>query len=184
MAENAANTPEVDEMGIPEFRFKDYKIEDYVVLLLFWALAIVVFSQFFSRYVLNAAIVWTEEMARYLLISVGFLGSVMATRKRAHIFVEFGYRFFPRKIGFVFSTLVDVIKIVFFGYCAYLSIKIFPIMMRQRMVTVSWPMAVLYTPVLVGFVLMTYRSIQVAWDHWKMKFIPIVNDPSNPLPMV
>jgi TRAP-type C4-dicarboxylate transport system permease small subunit len=108
----------------------------------------------------------------------------MATRKRAHIFVEFGYRFFPRKIGFVFSTLVDVIKIVFFGYCAYLSIKIFPIMMRQRMVTVSWPMAVLYTPVLVGFVLMTYRSIQVAWDHWKMKFIPIVNDPSNPLPMV
>ncbi len=183
MADSASGTPKKDDSSAPEFKFSDYKIEDYVVLLMFWALAAVVFAQFFSRYVLNSSIVWTEEMARYLLISVGFLGSVMATRKRAHIFVEIGYRFFPRKIGFIFSTLVDIIKIVFFGICAYLSIRIFPIMMRQRMVTVSWPMAVVYAPVLVGFVLMTFRSAQVAWDHWKSGYIPVVNDPNAPMPM-
>ncbi|MFA6505881.1 MAG: TRAP transporter small permease [Treponemataceae bacterium] len=183
MTDNSANLPANDGTQNPKFSYKDYKIEDYVLLLLFWVLAIVVFAQFFSRYVLNAAIVWTEEMARYLLISVGFLGSAVAARKHAHIFVEAGYRYFPRKIGFILSTLVDIIQIVFFGYWAFLTLKIFPIMMRQRMVTVEWPMAVVYTPVLVGFALMTFRSVQVAWNHWKSGYIPAVNDPSSPLPM-
>jgi TRAP-type C4-dicarboxylate transport system permease small subunit len=129
----------------------------------------------------EAAIVWTEEIARYLLIAVGFLGSAIAARKRSHIYMEFGYRFFPRKVGFVMSTLVDIIKIVFFGMGTYLSIKIMPIMARQKMVTVNVSMAVLYSTVLIGFALMTFRSIETAWIHWKQKFIPVVNDPSNPM---
>ncbi|MCX7786776.1 MAG: TRAP transporter small permease [Spirochaetes bacterium] len=159
-----------------EFRYSDLKWEDWVVLTLFWALAFVVFLQFFSRYVLNAAIVWTEEMARYLLIAVGFLGSAIAARKGAHIFMEFSYRFLPPKLGFIMSTMVDIIKIVFFGMCTYLSIKIMPIMARQRMVTVHFSMAVLYGSVLIGFILMTFRSIQTAWIHWKKKYIPVIND--------
>ncbi len=162
--------------GETEFRYSDLKWEDWLVLALFWVLAFVVFLQFFSRYVLNAAIVWTEEMARYLLIAVGFLGSAIAARKGAHIYMEFSYRFFPPKIGFLMSTLVDIIKIVFFGMCTYLSIKIMPIMARQRMVTVHYSMAVLYGSVLIGFVLMTFRSIQIAWIHWKKKYIPVIND--------
>jgi TRAP-type C4-dicarboxylate transport system permease small subunit len=179
----AENDTKIDQNQPPEarIRFSDYKWEDWVVLILFWALAIVVFLQFFSRYVLNAAIVWTEEIARYLLIAVGFLGSAIAARKRSHIYMEFGYRFFPRKVGFVMSTLVDIIKIVFFGMGTYLSIKIMPIMARQKMVTVNVSMAVLYSTVLIGFALMTFRSIETAWIHWKQKFIPVVNDPSNPM---
>ncbi|MCK5575594.1 MAG: hypothetical protein KAI28_07240, partial [Sphingomonadales bacterium] len=36
-----------------DVKFSDYGIEDYVVLVIFWVLSIVVFAQFFSRYVLN-----------------------------------------------------------------------------------------------------------------------------------
>lgn len=159
-----------------EFRYSDLKWEDWLVLVIFWVLAIVVFLQFFSRYALNAAIVWTEEIARYLLIAVGFLGSAIAARKRAHIYMEFAYRFFPKKVGFILSTLVDIIKILFFGMCTYLSIKILPIMSRQRMVTVPYSMGLIYGAVLIGFVLMTFRSVQIAWIHWKKKYIPVIND--------
>ena len=183
MTDNSAEEAKEKKIESPGFNFKDYKIEDYFVLLLFWALGIVVFAQFFSRYVLNSAIVWTEEIARYLLISVGFLGSGVAARKNGHIFVEAAYRFFPRRTGRVLAVLTDVIKIVFFGVCTYLSIKILPIMLRQRMTTVSWPMTVLYTPVLIGFIIMTLRSIQLAWNHWKDGYIPVLNDPSSPMPM-
>jgi hypothetical protein len=35
------------------FKFRDYSIEDYLVLIVFWVLAGVVFAQLLSRYVLN-----------------------------------------------------------------------------------------------------------------------------------
>lgn len=175
MSDTSTKQPETPTTE-SEFRFSEIKFEDWIVLILFWALAIVVFLQFFSRYALNAAIVWTEEMARFLLIAVGFLGSATAARKQGHIFVEFGYRFFPKKVAFLMSTLADIVKIIFFGMCTYLSIKIMPIMARQRMVTVPLSMGLLYGTVLAGFALMTLRSIQITWKHWKKKFIPLVND--------
>jgi len=52
-----------------EVKFSDYSIEDYVSFVIFWVLGVVVFAQFFSRYVLNDSIAWTEEIARYLLIA-------------------------------------------------------------------------------------------------------------------
>ncbi len=165
-----------------EFHFKDYAIEDYVVLLVFWALAAVVFAQFFSRYVLNSSIVWTEEVARYLLICTGFLGSVMAVRKRGHIYVEVFYRFLPPLVGRVMSTMVDIIKILFFAVGMYLSIRIIPIMKNQRMASLPLPMTYVYFPVMAGFIIMTIRSIQLAWKHWKSGYIPVINDPDAPLP--
>ncbi len=53
------------------------------MLVIFWVLAFVVFLQFFTRYVLNNSLGWTEEIARFLLIGVTFIGSVMAVRKNA-----------------------------------------------------------------------------------------------------
>ena len=170
------------EMNTYEFHFKDYAIEDYLVLIVFWALAGVVFAQFFSRYVLNASIVWTEEIARYLLIATGFMGSVMAVRKRNHIYVEVFYRYLPPVVGRIMSTMVDIIKIIFFGVGAYLSIRIMPLMARESMASLPLPMSYVYWPVLVGFVIMTLRSIQITWEHWNNGFIPVINDPDKPLP--
>ena len=63
---------------------------------IFWALAAFVFLQFFTRYVLNNSLAWTEEIARYLLIALTFIGAAMAVRKGTHIAVEFLYVYLPR----------------------------------------------------------------------------------------
>ena len=57
-----------------EVNLKEYGPEDWVTLVFFWVLAIVVFLQFFTRYALNDPLAWTEEIARYLLSCVAFLG--------------------------------------------------------------------------------------------------------------
>src|SRR5712692_1953054 len=77
-------------------RLSVYAWEDWITLAVFWILAVVVFYQVFTRYVLNDAAGWTEEIARYLLIAVTFLGGAMAVRRSTHIQVDFVYRFLPR----------------------------------------------------------------------------------------
>ncbi|SHF19744.1 TRAP-type C4-dicarboxylate transport system, small permease component [Modicisalibacter ilicicola DSM 19980] len=149
-----------------EFNWRDYAIEDYVTLVVFWLLAIDVFLQFFSRYVLGSSIAWTEEMARYLLVVVCFLGSAMAVRKGSHIAVEFFYRYMPGRVGLTMSTLVDIVRVIFFIAGSWITYKLAD-RTNAMMVSVDIPKSVIYYLVLVGFLLMLLRSIQAAIRHWR-----------------
>ncbi len=153
-----------------EVNLSDYSLEDYVSFIIFWVLGVVVFAQFFSRYVMNDSIAWTEEIARYLLIAVAFAGAPIAVRKNTHIHVEFFYRFINRPLARMFSTVVDVLRIVFFSYASLISFKIIKLMKAQYMTSINVSMSVIYWIVFAGFVLMTFRAIQVLVRHWRQGY--------------
>lgn len=74
------------EMALEEFDelsddLSDFKWYDIPVLGIFWLLIIVVALQFVSRYIFNDSIAWTEEIARYLLIIMCFVGGIMCKKK-------------------------------------------------------------------------------------------------------
>lgn len=144
-----------------------YGWEDWLTFVFFWLLALDVFYQFFTRYVLQDSAAWTEEIARYLLIVVCFVGSSMAVRRNTQIHVEFLYRWLSPRVGRVLSTVVDVIRIAFLGYATYLSAQLIPKMHNLKMTVVDFPMSYVYALVGLGFVLMTFRAVQVAGRHWK-----------------
>ncbi|MFP4431919.1 MAG: TRAP transporter small permease [Spirochaetota bacterium] len=156
----------------PEFNYRDYTVEDYIALGIFWCLGLIVFFQFFTRYVLGFSYAWTEEGARYLNILVAFLGSVMAVRRNTHIFVEFFYRYLPKKVGRILITIVDGIRIVFLAVGVKLGITIIPRTTNNYMSTVRIPLAAVYAIVTVGFLLMLFRAIQLAVRHWKEEYTP------------
>lgn len=163
--------PELDSIVIEveeedTFDFKEYAPEDYVTLILFWVLLVIVFLQFFSRYVLGDSIAWTEEMARYFLIMVGFVGSAMAVRKNSHIAVEFFYRYMPGRVGMTMSTIVDVARIVFLIGGSWISYQLAD-RTNAMMVSADLPKSLIYYVVMSGFLLMLLRSIQVAIRHWR-----------------
>ena len=56
--------------------------EDWIAFVMFWALAFIVFLQFFTRYILNDSLAWTEEIARYGLMWLVFIGGAVVTRKQ------------------------------------------------------------------------------------------------------
>src|SRR5438445_1637450 len=92
-----------------------YAFEAWIAFAFFWLLALNIFYQFFTRYVMNDSAAWTEEIARYLLICVVFIGMAAAVRTNTNIHVDFFYRLMPPAMGRVVSTLVDIIRIVFFA---------------------------------------------------------------------
>jgi TRAP-type C4-dicarboxylate transport system permease small subunit len=141
--------------------------EDWVALALFWILAVVVFIQFFTRYALNDSAGWTEEIARYLLICTVFIGASISVRKNNHVQVDVFYRFMPHWMGRALSTAIDAIKILFFGYAAWLTWVLTNKIGSSRMAIIDLPIGIVYSVVLVGFVMMTYRAIVVAIQDWR-----------------
>ena len=69
----------------------------------------------------------------------------------------------------VMSTLVDVARIAFLGYAAWLTFQLLQRIGRQQMAVVDLPIGLVYSVVLVGFALMTWRSIDVAIANWRRK---------------
>ncbi len=147
-----------------EIDLSDIKWDDTLVLLVFWVLAFVVFLQFFTRYVLNDSLGWTEEIARFLLIAVTFTGSIMAVRKNSHIAVEFLYRWVPRPLRRVAQSIIDLINVVFFGGLAYLSSEVAG-RTRQMMVSIDVSKSIVYWFVAACFLAMTLYALRNAWVH-------------------
>jgi TRAP-type C4-dicarboxylate transport system permease small subunit len=142
-----------------------YPLEAWIAFGFFWVLALNIFYQFFTRYVLNDSAAWTEEIARYLLICMVFIGMAWAVRTTRHIHVDFVYRLVPARVGRVLATLVDVVKVLFFGYMTVLTWQMMEKMGNYKMTIVDLPMNLVYGVCMVGFAFAAIRSVQVAIEN-------------------
>jgi TRAP-type C4-dicarboxylate transport system permease small subunit len=154
-----------EEEAVPKVDLGVYAFEDWVALVIFWVMALAVFLQFFTRYVLNDSYAWTEEIATYCLIGVVFIGSSMCVRLSRHIQVDLIYRYLPHVVARALATAIDLIRIAFFGYAIKLVWVYIQIIGDESMTTINLPKDYVYYAVLAGFVLMFVRSVQVAIQH-------------------
>ncbi|NYT73744.1 TRAP transporter small permease [Halomonas sp. QX-2] len=80
-----------------------------ILLLMFGLMVIVIIWQVFSRFVLDSAPVWSEELTRYMLVWVTLLGSAYVMHdKNGHIAVTFFADMLPPK----FQTFLSVIRCI------------------------------------------------------------------------
>ncbi|MBL0402800.1 TRAP transporter small permease [Microvirga aerilata] len=164
-AEELAKT--FDESEHAPIDLSGYAFEDWLSLALFWAMALAVFVQFFTRYVLNDSLAWTEEIATNLNVALVFVGSAMCVRMSRHIQVDFLYRYLPPGIARVLATVIDVVRIAFFAYGALLMWQFMSIVADEQMTTIALPKNLSYGLVFIGFVLMFFRAVQVAVANWR-----------------
>ena len=142
--------------------------EGWIALALFWALGLTVFYQFVTRYVMNDSAAWTEEIARYMLVAVVFVGAAIGVAKNNQIQVDFFYRHMPAAMGRWLSRAVDVLRTAFFAAAVVMTWQMMGKIGNQtRMTIVDAPMNVVYGVCLFGFAAMTFRSVQVARIHWR-----------------
>lgn len=147
-----------------------YHLEDWIAFGFFWVLAATVFYQFFTRYALNDSASWTEEIARYLLICLVFIGAAIGVRKNTHIQVDIFYRFMAPALARTLSTLVDVVRVLFFSYAIYLTYSLMQKIGKQPMAIVDWPIGLIYAMVMLGFALMCFRAVQALIRHWRQGY--------------
>lgn len=145
-----------------ETSISDIRWIDAPGIFVFWVLAIVVFLQFFTRYVLNDSLAWTEEVARYLLILVTFLGSISAVRRGSHIMIEFFIRAAPPAAAKALAVLAELITFGFYGTITWIGIELTQ-KTRQKMISLPIPKAWIYTVCVIALGLMTVYSAMWLW---------------------
>ncbi|WP_417248270.1 TRAP transporter small permease [Celeribacter sp.] len=136
----------------------DIKLIDFPGLIALWGLAAIVFLQFFTRYVLNDSLAWTEEIARYVLIIVAFLGAITVSRKGTHIFLEFFYRFLPPRACKWLAVAMEVLTLFFWGYLSWLAVQL-ALKTKTKMASAEIPKSLLYWAVAVGLAFMAIFSL-------------------------
>ena len=142
--------------------------EGWLALGMFWVLGLTVLYQFITRYVFNDSAAWTEEIARYELIAVVFVGAAIGVAKNNHIQVDFFYRHMPAWLGRAMAMVVDLLRSAFYAAAVGMTIQMMEKIGNQtRMTIVDLPMNLVYGMCLLGFAAMLFRSLQIALIHYR-----------------
>jgi TRAP-type C4-dicarboxylate transport system permease small subunit len=171
---------ELEEAGyaddLRKFRLRDYGPEDWVGLVLLWTTAGLVFTQFFSRYALNDSVAWTEEVARYLLMVLTFIGSAGAVRRGTHIRVEVLEQSLPMPARKVLWAILDAGRLAFWVFCTVVGYDLADRMGVMPMDSFQSTLGWVYWPIFVGFLAMSIREALWIWRRWRHGDAPNTQD--------
>ena len=128
------------------------------------ALVTVTFSQVVFRYLLQAPLSWSEELARFLLMWMASLSAAYAFKTRSHFALRFVVDRFNPPMRRAIGTFVTLLVVGFLAVFAWQSLK-FTIEVRNMSAPATqMSLAVPYSSALVGSVLMLYYVIVNWWQ--------------------
>lgn len=143
------------------------KLTRFVVILLLMLMVIAVSLQVLFRFFLDQPLAWTEELARYLLIWITFLGSAYAMSIRAHIGTEYILKYLSPFMGKVLLVIAAILSILFFGVMVQQGYLLSARSMTQFSPTLLLPMGYVYSVIPLSGVLLIMNVLAVTWKDVK-----------------
>lgn len=133
------------------------------MLVLFPLMVIVVFVATCVRYLTVMSLPWAEEVARYSMVWIAYIGASLGIKRNAHLGVEAVLLLLPQGTRKHFDYLRYLIIILFNVLIAYYTFQIIQSQISTEQVSPSLriPMWFAYGAVPVGAVLMAWRCIQM-----------------------
>lgn len=136
--------------------------EEALIAILLPLMVVTIFVGTFGRYTGLFLLPWAEELARYLMIWVVFLGIGAGAKKNTHFVVEVLQLLLPKKFH-KFLRIFTTVFVVFFMcvliYCSYQLINRV-MAMGQISPSLGIPIWSVYIAIPIGCALMAIRTIQ------------------------
>lgn len=134
-----------------------------VICGLLIAMTLVVFSQVIARYVLQAPLSWSEELARFLLMWLAMLSAAYAFKTKSHFALIFLVGKLPAKAQRAMALLVHVIVAFFFAVLLYFSIIFVSGVDGHIAPAMQIPMQIPYASIVVACALILIESLHCIW---------------------
>jgi C4-dicarboxylate transporter DctQ subunit len=136
--------------------------EEVLIGLLILAASVILFANVVARYVFNAGFPWAEELVRYQIVWMVFLGASVAARQGIHIGVDILIKFSPPGIARLIDLLVHAIAVVFCGFVVFYGVELIAQTRAFGQVSpaLQMPMWLVQLAIPVGAALMGVRFAQ------------------------
>ncbi len=124
--------------------------------------AIILFVNVMLRYFFKASTSWAEELIKYMMVWIAFIGASICVRREAHVRIDILFSYLPPKVGKVLNMGVYLISLCFcmamvwYGY----KMTVFSMEFQQLSPALQIPMWIPYLSIPIGFALMTLRFSQ------------------------
>jgi TRAP-type C4-dicarboxylate transport system permease small subunit len=137
----------------------------WVLIALMAGMAVLVFANVVSRYVLNYSIVWVEEITRYMMVWVGFLGSGLVLRYGAHIAVDTFQDMLPPAAARALRAFIVLLLAATFAAMTWLGIRYAGFAWDQETPVLNWRTGIVYLAIPIGSALMLVHLLLIARNY-------------------
>ncbi len=134
----------------------------WAVVALMAAMAVLVFTNVVSRYVLNYSLIWVEELTRYLMVWVGFLGAGLVLRLGAHIAVEAFQDLLPPRAARTLRVGIVVLLGITFAAMTWLGMRYAAFAWDQETPVMNWNTGAIYLAIPIGSTLLLIHLFFIA----------------------
>lgn len=123
------------------------RLEDATALFVLAGMVCCVFLEVIFRYVLNAPLAWTEELARLSLIWLTFAGGAIVFRDRMHIRIEMVVDMLPGPIRALLLWLTEIGVLLVLLVLVASGLAMTMIFWSSKLPVVEIPVGFVYLPV-------------------------------------
>jgi TRAP-type transport system small permease protein len=136
----------------------------WAVILMLAAMATMVFANVALRFLTDQSILWVEEVSRFLMIWLTFLGSGIVLRYGAHVAIDTLAQKLPGIAPAIRAAVLGVLG-AFLGVVVWLGLRYAILTWDQTTPVLGIPFGAVYLAMPVGFALMIVHLALMAKDY-------------------
>ena len=131
---------------------------EHVVAILMGLMTVVVFLQVVFR-LISGSLPWSEELARYMMIFMVYLGASVGVKKKNHIAIEFVANQLPGKGRTVVDIISALLMLAVFVVIIHFGMNVVRVTMMQKSPVLRVKMGYMYFSVVLGGILMCLQAV-------------------------
>ncbi len=133
---------------------KHILFSEWVVIVAFAVMVIGTFTQVVCRYVLDFSLPWMDELSRYCLVYMVFVGMVITLVRGQHVTVDLLLDRYSARLRPIALTFIDVASAVLFGVLLYGGVLLMQLTAGQTTSGMGMPKYMVYAAIPLGAILM------------------------------
>lgn len=135
------------------------KILEVISVFLLVVLLLIISLQIFTR-MIGSSFIWTEELSRYTLVYITFLGGALAYYKGDGLRITFLIDRFPDAIKKINNAVILLLSIFLLLFVVYASIKLTVEVWDLQTTALQWDKGLIVMSLPIGFTLVLLKLIR------------------------
>jgi len=138
------------------------KATQYLTSAFLVVMVVIIFLQIVSRVVVQSSFSWTEELARFLMIWLTFLGAAFSFQHGAHIGISMLTERLPKKVNAIITLIVGLLCTILFVILTVKGYELVGKSSGQTSPAMRIPMSYVYWIIPISGVLLTINVLDVS----------------------